>query len=85
MILDLLTLENFGVYGGIQAVRLTPESAERPIILFGGLNGGGKTTLLDAIQLVLYGSKAIVRAFAKRFIAVSILKWELPLNSSSEE
>ena len=58
MILDLLTLENFGVYGGIQAVRLTPESAERPIILFGGLNGGGKTTLLDAIQLVLYGSKA---------------------------
>ena len=58
MILDFLTLENFGVFGGTQTVELTPVSSERPIVLFGGLNGGGKTTLLDAIQLVLYGPKA---------------------------
>lgn len=59
MILDFLTIENFGVYGGAQPpIELTPPDPEHPIILFGGWNGGGKTTLLDAIQLVLFGPKA---------------------------
>lgn len=58
MILDELTLHNFGVYGGRQSVSLTPTDPKRPIILFGGLNGGGKTTLLDALQLCFYGSTA---------------------------
>ena len=59
MILDFLTIENFGVYGGQQhPIELTPPDAEHPIVLFGGWNGGGKTTLLDAIQLALFGPKA---------------------------
>ena len=58
MILDAITLHNFGVYGAQQEVVLTPEQESRPIILFGGLNGGGKTTFLDAIQLGFYGPKA---------------------------
>lgn len=58
MILDELTLHNFGVYGGRQSVPLTPTDPKRPIILFGGLNGGGKTTLLDALQLCFYGPTA---------------------------
>lgn len=57
MILDTLMLENFGAYAGRQQLILTPEP-DRPIVLFGGMNGGGKTTLLDALQLVLYGPKA---------------------------
>ncbi len=58
MILDSITLRNFGVYGGEQYADLAPVSRQKPIVLFGGMNGGGKTTLLDAIQLALYGTKA---------------------------
>jgi len=57
LIIDSIIIENFGVYAGKQEVALTP-SPGKPIILFGGLNGGGKTTLLDAVQLAFYGSKA---------------------------
>lgn len=57
MILDSIVLENFGVYSGRNEAILTPEQG-KPVILFGGMNGGGKTTLLDAIQLAFYGSSA---------------------------
>jgi len=58
MIFDEIVLHDFGVYGGRQSIDLTPQSPNKPVILFGGLNGGGKTTLLDAFQLVLFGSAA---------------------------
>lgn len=55
MILDEIVLHNFGLYAERQTVVLTPPSSSQPVILFGGLNGHGKTTLLDALQLCLYG------------------------------
>jgi DNA sulfur modification protein DndD len=61
MILDKLTLNNYCVYRGEQTVDLRPATRNgksRAVVLFGGINGGGKTTILDAIQLVLYGNRA---------------------------
>lgn len=58
MILDQMVLKNFGLYAGSQAIVLTPPSPERPVVLIGGLNGGGKTTFLDALQLCLFGPHA---------------------------
>ena len=57
MVIDSIIIENFGAYGGRQEAILTPQPG-KPIILFGGMNGGGKTTLLDALQLAFYGHKA---------------------------
>ena len=58
MIFRNLTLHDYGVFSGRVSVDLTPHSKERPVVLFGGLNGRGKTTILDAIQLVLFGQRA---------------------------
>lgn len=58
MILDKIVLTNFGLYAGRQQITLTPPSRDKPVVLFGGLNGGGKTTILDALQLCLFGTHA---------------------------
>lgn len=57
MTLDELVLHNFSLYRGRQVMNLTPRPG-KPVILIGGLNGTGKTTVLDALQLALYGKLA---------------------------
>ena len=54
MILSSITLTDFGTFGGQQRILLSPKPS-RPIVLFGGKNGVGKTTLLEAIRLCFYG------------------------------
>ena len=57
MIIETLIIENVGVYAGRQEANLSPLPG-KPVILFGGLNGGGKTTILEGLQLAFYGPKA---------------------------
>ncbi|MEI8083149.1 MAG: AAA family ATPase, partial [Actinomycetes bacterium] len=60
MILDQLVLHNVGTFAGRHTIELTPPNSSKPIVLIGGLNGAGKTTVLEAIHLVLYGPLAQV-------------------------
>ena len=53
MIIKRIKARNFKTYLSLD-LDLTVES-ERPIILIGGANGGGKTTLFEAIYGALYG------------------------------
>jgi DNA sulfur modification protein DndD len=56
-------LINFGLYPGEHIVDVRPPEADgatnRPIILIGGKNGAGKTTILEAVRLCLYGASAL--------------------------
>lgn len=58
MLIEKLTLTDIGTYRGLQEFNLSPRiryGSTRPVILFGGLNGAGKTTFLTAVRLALYG------------------------------
>lgn len=57
MIFEYVKLCNFGAYKGEHRIELGV-APERPIVLIGALNGSGKTTFLDAMQLALYGKGA---------------------------
>lgn len=70
MLITKLSLNNFRVFRGLHEIDLTPSAplynkhgtaisgTERPIILFGGLNGAGKTSILTAVRLALYGRQS---------------------------
>ncbi|MBB1465931.1 DNA sulfur modification protein DndD [Vibrio sp. SG41-7] len=69
MLITKLTLNNFRVFRGVHEINLRPaparlskngpiEGTERPIILFGGLNGAGKTSILTAVRLALFGRQS---------------------------
>ncbi|MDA8518985.1 DNA sulfur modification protein DndD [Citrobacter sp. Igbk 16] len=63
MLIKQLVLHNFRVFNGTHTIDLAPRKRPhdlnpRPIVLFGGLNGAGKTSILSAIRIALYGRLA---------------------------
>ena len=56
--IESISIQNLGPFREQQTFDLSVHS-ERPVILIKALNGSGKTTLLNALQVGLYGYKAI--------------------------
>ena len=58
MKIDKIILHNFkGFEGTVELSGIGEVTTEHPIVLLGGLNGAGKTSLLEATLLALYGRK----------------------------
>lgn len=55
MIIKKLTMHNFGVYAGTNILEF---KGTKPVVLIGGMNGRGKTTILEAVLLGLYGANS---------------------------
>lgn len=62
MKLKQITLENFGLFRGRNEIDLntrTRYGKVKPLVLIGGKNGAGKTTVLESLRLCLYGARAL--------------------------
>ena len=55
MIIKRLVLHNFGIYASTNVFEFT---GKKPIVLSGGMNGRGKTTILEGVLIALYGSSS---------------------------
>lgn len=80
MIIKKLTLHNFGVYAGTNSFEF---NNNKPIVLIGGMNGRGKTTILEAILLALYGANSFAYAESKYNSYGQYLKSYINTNDAS--
>ena len=62
MIIKRLTMHNFGVYASTNTLEF---NGKKPVVLIGGMNGRGKTTILEAVLLSLYGSNSFAYTESK--------------------
>lgn len=61
MIIHAIRLANFGLYAGEQVIKPASGRYGKGVVtLIGGLNGRGKTSLLEAVLLALYGNRSPV-------------------------
>jgi DNA sulfur modification protein DndD len=58
MLLTKIVLHNYAAFDGTQVIDLTPTTdSQQNIVLIGAMNGSGKTSLLEAVKLCLFGEK----------------------------
>jgi DNA sulfur modification protein DndD len=74
MLLKKLVFDNYKTYYGHQEIDLyipkdIREEKEKNIILLGGLNGAGKTTILKAILYILFGKRGMPDTEYKRLFS----------------
>ena len=65
MLLEGLSIENYGVYGGKNDFDLST-TPDKPVVLVGGYNGAGKTTVLESMMIALYGCDYLGRKKPKK-------------------
>lgn len=58
MKINAMSFHDYRVYAGRQSMRLAPPDSSHPVVLIGGMNGEGKTTLLEGLQLALFGRQS---------------------------
>ncbi|MBT8508693.1 hypothetical protein AZH53_09780 [Methanomicrobiaceae archaeon CYW5] len=61
-----LQLCNFKNYRGLHSMDFSTRSPSHPIILIGGMNGAGKTTIFEAVKLCLFGIQYQGQALPKK-------------------
>lgn len=59
MRLNRLVLHNYSVFEGSCELSLDVQTPGKNVIIIGGKNGAGKTSMLEAIRLCLYGAQGI--------------------------
>ena len=62
MIIKKLIMHNFGVYSSTNVLEFV---SDKPVVLIGGMNGRGKTTILEAVLLSLYRSNSFAYTESK--------------------
>lgn len=89
MIIDFLAVCDFRVFSGNHHINLSPRpraGRNRPIVLFGGLNGSGKTSILTALKLALYGKGSlglVSIADYHAYLSASIHRSNVPMQKAT--
>lgn len=78
-----IELYNYGIYKGKHKLLLKNQINNKNITLIGGMNGRGKTTILDSIFLCLYGRKSVEYITGKKEAYSSFLRDRI--NKSASE
>ena len=82
MVIKSLLMYNFGVYAKENIIEL---NTDKPVVLIGGLNGRGKTTILEAVLLSLYGSNSFAFTESKYKSYGEYLRAHINLSDNSGE
>ncbi len=74
MLIKSITLHNFRAFKGSHVFNLTPDNT-KPIVMFGGLNGAGKTSIHTALRLSLYGRLSLGRVISDKAYSEALVSY----------